>query len=170
MSGQKGDGGIGVAMRERDPRVSEPADARGDPRNDTKRDARGGKCHRFLAAASKDARVAALEPQHPLALAGEADQPRRDVRLAGRGTTAALAGIIERCARGRQMQDPRVDKGVVNHGVGAGESVQRQRREQPRITRTGPHEPDVAGFEIRQTERCAVDQVHRTDHSASGLR
>ena len=23
-----------------------------------------------------------------------------------------------------------------------------------------PHQPDVAGFEIRETERCAVDQVH----------
>jgi len=59
----------------------------------------------------------------PDLVSGEADQPRRHVRLAGRGATAALAGMIERYAGPCQTQNSRVDKGVAKHGVGTGEGM-----------------------------------------------
>ena len=66
--------------------------------------------------------------------------------------------MIEHRPRPPQTQDARVDKGVVDDNIGVHESMQGQNREQPGISRAGPDEPDMAGFEIRQTERCAVEQ------------
>ena len=37
--------------------------------------------------------------------------------------------------------------------------MERQDREETGISRTGPDEPDMAGFEIRKTEERAVEHV-----------
>ena len=71
----------------------------GEPARHARNDAEGnaglGQGQRFLAAASEDEGIAAFEPQHPLALAGELDQALADVALHRRRLAAALAGEFE---------------------------------------------------------------------------
>ncbi len=115
----------------------------------------------FLAAAPEDAGVAALQSQHPVSLLREADQPGRDVGLAGRGPPAAFSRGFEEGLRPRQVEDARVDERVVDEGVGVAEGVKRQGRQQPRIARPGSDQPDAARQKLRQMKVRAVD--HRAN-------
>ncbi len=138
----RGDAGIGQA-----------ADRRGDAGHDAERDARAGQRQRLLAAAAEDEGIAALEAQHALPGARQADESLGNVRLLRRRLAAALPGIVERRARPRQLQNARVDQRIVDDGVGVLQRVQRQQRQQPRIARPRPHQPHRPRREIRQVER-----------------
>src|SRR5947207_8770866 len=98
MAGDEGNGGIRIAMRDRDAGIGEPADPRRDPRNDAEWYARRGKRQRFFSTPPEYARVATLQPQHPVAGLRQPHEPCRDVRLGRRGTAAALPGVVERRA------------------------------------------------------------------------
>ena len=95
---------------------------RGEPARHAGNDAEGNaglrERQRLLAAAPEDEGIAALEPQHALALAGKLDQPLADVLLHGRGLAAALSGIFEQGAFAGEGKDGRVDQRVVDDDVG----------------------------------------------------
>ena len=136
-------------MGHRDAGISEPADPRSDPRHNPERDRGLGQSQRFLAAAAEDAGVAAFQPQHPPPLSRQPDQPGRDVGLAWRRASAALAGIVELHAVRRQGQDARIDKRVVDDDIGAVERMQGQGGEEPGVARPRSNQPNAARREIR---------------------
>ncbi len=121
----------------------------GDAGNDAERHARGGERLRLLGPARKDKRVAALEPQHPLAGAGERDEALRNVLLGRRRLAAALAGEFEPRPRSLEREHPRIDQRVVNDDVGLIEPGQRIEGEEPGIARSCPGEPDMARLQHR---------------------
>ena len=113
-------------MGDRDAGIGEAADAGADAGHDAEGNAGRHQRHRLLAAAPEDERIAALEPQHPPALARQLDQAKRDVGLAGRRLAAALAGIFEHGAGPCQREHARADQRVVDDDVGLAQPVQRQ--------------------------------------------
>ena len=125
MAGEEGDGVVDVAVRDRDAGVGEAADAGGDARDDAERHAGLDQRQRLLAAAAEHEGIAALEPQHALALARQLDQAARDVGLLGRRLAAALAGVFERPRRGAPASATSHDQRVIDDDVGVREAVQR---------------------------------------------
>ena len=65
-----------AAVGDRNARIGQRSDRRGDPGDHLEVDAGFGAGARLLAAASEDERIAALEPDDSLALAGEPQQQR----------------------------------------------------------------------------------------------
>ena len=82
MSRQEGDGLIDVAVRDRNAGIGQSADAGRNAGDHANVDAGLDKRLRLFTAASEHKGITALEPQNPLVLAGELDQPKRDVPLA----------------------------------------------------------------------------------------
>jgi hypothetical protein len=122
-------------------------EAAGQTRDDAEGDAGLREGQRFLAAAAEDEGIAALEPQDPLALAGERDEPLADVPLNGRGLAPALAGEFELRSLPGKGQHRRIDERVVHDDVRGPERVHGMDREQAGIARAGPDQPDRAGSE-----------------------
>ena len=77
---------IGVAMGDGNAGIGQAADARGDARHDAERHAGARQRLRFLAAAPEHEGIAALQPQHALALPRQIDQQV--------GNVALLAGLV----------------------------------------------------------------------------
>ena len=82
MARKKGHRLVDVAMGDRNAGIGKPADACRNAGNDAYVDSGLNKCLGFLAPTAENERVAALQPQHTLVLAGKLDQPKRDVALA----------------------------------------------------------------------------------------
>lgn len=133
----------------RDAVDSKRGEAARDTGDDAKRNAGIRESQSLLAAATEDEGIAAFEPQHPLALAGELDQTLADVPLSRGGFASALAGEFQRGPVAGKRQYGRVDEGVVDDGIGRREGVHRMDREQAGIARAGADEPDRAGREGR---------------------
>ena len=72
----------------------------------------------LLAAAAEQERVAALEPQHALALLGEADEQRADLLLRQFVIVGTLADIDALGLAPHEGHDPLVGQAVVEHDVG----------------------------------------------------
>ena len=95
MAGDKGHRRADVAMRDRNAGIGETADPGGDAGHDAERDRGAGQRQSLLAAAPENTGVAALQAQDAATLPRQRDQPGRDVGLARRRPSAALAGIVE---------------------------------------------------------------------------
>ena len=63
--------------------------------------------------------------------------------------SAALAGIVKLRARRGQSQDARIDKGVIDHDIGAVERMQGQGGEEAGVARPRSDQPNTARREIR---------------------
>jgi hypothetical protein len=113
---------------------------------DAERDAVLDQREGFLAAAPEDEGIAALEPQHALAFAGEPDDERRDVVLMGRGLAAPLAGEMH-FGRLGGTEDRGVDQRVVDDGIGLGEGGGDVERDLPGIARARARQPDMTRLE-----------------------
>ncbi len=143
-------------MGDRDAGIGEPADARRDAGHDAERHAGLDQRQGLLAAAPEDEGIAALEPQHPPAVARQLDQAARDVGLLRRGLAAALAGELELGAGPRKGQHALAHQGVVDHHVGLAQRVVGGQGQQARIAGPGADEPDPAGLEIGQLGKTRV--------------
>ena len=133
-----------LAMGQRDPGVGRAAGGGGHPRRDPERHAGGGQRLELLAAAAEDERIAALEPQYPLAGAGEIDQKPID---AGLGADVAIAHLADEDPfhPGRhQLEDVGADQAVVDHDVGLPHQAQRLQGEQLGAARPGADQIDLA--------------------------
>jgi hypothetical protein len=128
----------------RNSRVRRCGDAGGDARHHLESDARVRESLRLLAPAAENERIAALESNDALPLAGEADEERFDVFLARRALAATLAyevtlgHVRDRAAREYDGIHQRVE----HHRVAAREQIARTHREEPGVTRAGSHEMD----------------------------
>ena len=128
--------------RRREPPVGEGNSAQrrrrdggGNPGHDLAGHARRRQGERFLAAATEDERIAALQPHHALAAQRPADHHALE-RLADRSSAGRRAcprrPLRPRGARGGAR---RVDQRVVEHQVGRAQTVDRAQREQLRDRR-----------------------------------
>ena len=105
MAGEKDHRVIGVAVGGGQTGISQAADAGGDAGHDAERNPGLDQVLAFFAAAAEHEGIAALEPQHPLALARQFDQAQRDIALLRRRLAAALAGIFEFGAGADPIED-----------------------------------------------------------------
>jgi hypothetical protein len=152
VAGHEGDRAGDRPVGDRDARVGEPADAARDPGHDAERHPGLDQGQGLLAAAPEHEGIAALEPQHPLALAGQLHQAVGNIGLLGRRPAAALACVFELAAGPRQAQHLLADQRVVDHHVGLAQAVQCEQGQEPGRARPGPGQPDPARRQLRQIE------------------
>ncbi len=152
LAGDQDDAVVGIAGGRRDIGIGQSGDARGHAGDDAERDAGGDEAHGLLAAAAEHERIAALQAQHPQALARQFDQPLGDVPLAGRGLAAALAGKFPDHVRPGEAKHRLIDQRVVQDHLRLAERVDRMQGQQPGIARPGAGQPDLSGTEPRQAE------------------
>ncbi len=95
MAGQKGYGVIDLAVRDRNAGIGKPADTCRDARYDAERDAVLDQRQGFLATTPEDEGIATLQPQHPLPLAREFDQPQGNIPLLRRRLATTLARKLQ---------------------------------------------------------------------------
>ena len=148
MAGHEGHRRIDVAVCHRNAGIGQSGDAGGNSRHHTERHVMPDQHQAFFPAASEDERVAALQPQDPLARLRQFDEPERDIDLLCRRLSAALARVDPRAFRSGQIQDAPVDQRVVDHHIGPAQGVDCMQGQQPRIARARAHQPDPARFEV----------------------
>jgi hypothetical protein len=137
--------GLGVvAMRQRNARIRCAAGGRRDARHDLERDAGCRQLVDLLAATPEDEGIAALEPQHTLALAGEAHQQLVDVLLRQGVPAALLADVDHLGVAPHQFQHPRRDQAVVEHHIRLLHQAQGTEGQQVRITRPAADQVHLA--------------------------
>ncbi|GEC30402.1 hypothetical protein EFR01_05730 [Sinorhizobium fredii] len=139
---------IDLAVGHRDAGIGKPADARGDARHDTERDAVLDERQGLLAAAAEDKGVAALEAQYPEPGACELDEAERDVALLWRGLAAAFAGKFERDARLGELQAIGIHQRIMNDYIRLPERIGSMQRQEARIAGAGADKPDGTGIEF----------------------
>ena len=137
---------VAVAGRRRDAVDRERREAARYAGHDPERDAGPGQRQGLLAAAAEHERVAALEAQHPPALAGQRDQPGGDALLRRRMRRPPRLPANSRVAPGpRHAEDALVDQGVVDHDVGRREGVGGWRVSRPGSPGPAPTSQTVPG-------------------------
>src|SRR5262249_1365554 len=90
------------------------------------------------------ARIAALEPQDALSRARELDEAVGDGALLGGRSAAALAREFEPRLRARARQHPADPERVVPPNARLWKAPARSKPQQPRISRSGAREPNMA--------------------------
>ena len=103
---------------------------------------------RLFAAAAEDERISTLEAEYPATLAGQFDEPERDVALQWRWLATALSGEDTLGTRARPIEDRRLDERIVDDHVGLPERIQRVQRQQARVAGPGAAEPYPAGQQL----------------------
>src|SRR5689334_12704123 len=121
-----------------------------DTGNDPEGDSRFDQVLAFLTAAAEHERIPALETKHPLTLACEFDQAKRDIALLGRGLATALAGIFELRAGADPIENGGVDERVIDNDVAGLEGMITQKRHEPGCAGACAHEPNPPRFEDRK--------------------
>ncbi len=143
-----------AAVGRRDPGPRQGRHPGGHARHHLERDALRHQRLGLLAAAAEDVRVAALEPDHPLACAGEEHQQRGDLLLGDRMAAGRLADRVQ-LDRGRQIARQRPGREpVVHHRVGLGEAAPAAHREQAGAAGTGAHQRHQPGHRGRAGAGC----------------
>ena len=155
-----------IAVRERYAGISGAAYRRRDARTNLKRHALVGERFDLLAAASEHEGIAALQPQHALALSGEADQHLADLALRRGVISRAFADIDALRLPRYEVEDRGIDEPVIEHDVGLLHQAQRAERQEIGIAGAGAHEIDLA--HPRLAERC--DTVEFGDQPRFGAR
>ncbi len=143
MPGDHGERGAHPPLRHRDAGHGRGGHHRRDARHDLEVDAGAGERERFLATASEDERVAALQAHHPPAVEAELDQQGID-QLLRDGRAGALADVDQLGLGVRQGEDARADERVVDDDLGLLQPSQATDRQQLRIARSGADERDEA--------------------------
>src|SRR5215472_4973804 len=160
MASDEGDGGIDLAMRDRNPGIGQAPDARADARHDSEGDTRRHQRQGLLPPTAEYEGIAALQAQHPPALASELDQPERDVALLRRRLAAALARIFQLDAGPCEIEDAAIDQRVIDDHLGLAQAVERKDREQAGIARPSPGEPHTSRLEGRQVAENLLHAAH----------
>ena len=124
-------------MRDRNARVIRRRDDGRNARHHFKWNLRRRQSLCFLAAATENVGIAALEPDDAFARARPGDEQRGDFVLRHRHVFSARD---EFGGRRREAEQGGIDERVVEHHVGVPEQFRAAQREQPRVARTGPDE------------------------------
>ena len=129
-------------MRDRDARVGGGRHAGGDAGDDLEGDAGRAQPLGLLTPAAEHERVPSLEADDLAPGRPVLEQQRLDLLLRGRGTAALLAGVEQLGVGPRAVQRGGRDEAVIDDDVGAGNELQRPRRQQARIARAGADQVD----------------------------
>ncbi len=116
-----------------------------DPGHDLDRDAGRDASDGFLAAAAEHVRVAALEPDHPLAFAGPLDQHVVDLLLRQGMRVRRLPGFDDLDVGLELRQQPARAESVDDDDVRLGEQPTAAHRDQPGVARPTTDERDPSG-------------------------
>ena len=133
-----------VAVRERNTGVIRRGDDGRNARHDFKLDFRRRECLGFFRAATKNVRIAALEPHDSFSFARFFDDQVVDLFLR---KICALAARNDFRLRAREPEQNRIHEQVINDHVRAPEQFRAAQREQARVARPGADEINCAfGF------------------------
>jgi len=146
------------AMRQGNSDGGGDAGCGGDPRNHLEGDPGARQRERLLATAAEDERIATFQPHDALALARERHQQPVDLPLRHRVPAALLAGVDSLGASRQTRQDLRRNEVVVDHHVGGREQARGLEREQLRVPRPRPHQPDANALIHRALRRTKPTQ------------
>jgi hypothetical protein len=144
MAGDENAGLRVIAMRQRNAGIGRAPARRRDARTHLERNAMLGELLDLLAAAPEDERIAALEPQHALALFGQRHQHLADFLLRHGMVGAALADIDALGLAADEIEDVVADQPVVEHDIGLLHEPLGAEGEQIGIARPGADEIDLA--------------------------
>ncbi len=142
MAGEEDEGAGSVAMGERDAELGGAGQRRGHAGHHHGPDARGAQGGELLSAAGEDQRVAALEADDALALAGEADEQRIDLGLGQAVIAARLADIVALGVLAGAGEDLGGDEPVMDDGIRRAEQALGVEGEELGIAGTGADEID----------------------------
>jgi len=131
-------------MCHRDSRGGGRSERGGHAGNHVPRDAGGGQELRLFPAASKQKWIAALQPDHSLAVARTLDQQCVDLVLLPGNAPATLADEDAVAEVRRELQDIGIDQRVVDNGVAGFEQFFGTQRQQAGIARTRADQKDFA--------------------------
>ncbi len=160
VTGREDNGVVGLARRRRYAGKCGCRQPRRQPRNDAERDAGARQRQRLLAPAPEHERVAALQAHDFLAFARKPDDEIVDVGLVRRRFSTALAGGAHLGAGARQLEDARIDEGVMHDHIAFTQGMHRHQGEQARIAGSGADEPHFAGGEIGKCGECCGQALH----------
>src|ERR1019366_7494576 len=116
----------------------------GDPEDDLEGDARGGERLDLLPAAAEHKRIAALQPQHALALACQPHQQGVDFSLAERVLPAFLARVNALRVPPAQFEDGYRNEMIVDDDFSLAQQLRRTQCQQLRIAGPRPDQIDDA--------------------------
>ncbi len=139
---------VDAAHGGRDAGRTQRGEARGEAGQEAERHGGLRQRQRLLAAAAEDIGVAALEPQHAAAGAGERDQQRVDRLLLDGGLAASFADEEQLGAFGHR-DHLGIDQRVVHQCVGLAERRDDVEGQAAGVAWTGAGEPHMAGLEPR---------------------
>ncbi len=142
MPGHEAHAGREAAVGQRHPERRGATGRRRDARHDFEAQTVRNQMFGFLAAATEEIRIAALEPDHGPPTFRQADQQRVDLRLRHRMASRLFADA-DPCGSGRdQGEDRGRDEPVVDDDVGLVQKSARLDRQQIGIAGAGPDEID----------------------------
>ena len=144
MAGHNRHGGSRVAVRHRNSRAERRRERRGNARNHVEADAVFSQIFGLFSAAAEQERIAALQPNHHLALARFVDKQFVDLILARIVTADRLAHVNALGGRLRQRQYVLLNQPVVNNDIGRLDQVRRLDRQQLRMPGAGPNQIDFS--------------------------
>ncbi|OPZ17181.1 MAG: hypothetical protein BWZ10_01249 [candidate division BRC1 bacterium ADurb.BinA364] len=144
LGGEDMDRGGHAADRRRDAGIGRRGEGGGHARHDFAGRSGGAQFGRFFGAAAKYAGIAAFEPDHPLARAGQFDEQRVGVLLLHPMEPGALARVDEPGAGAGVAQQRRIDQRVENDHVG------------------GFQQPPPAQGQQARRAGAGADQIHRS--------
>src|SRR5262245_9291582 len=132
-------------MRYRNSGERRYGDGAGNSRHNFKRNSRLGQRARLFAAASKDKRVAALQPAHVLAFARLLDHEPVDVFLLGAFFARFLSNADDLGFRAGFFEQMQVDQAVMKDDVGFAEARQAPHGDQVGVSRAGANDVNGSG-------------------------
>ena len=132
-------------MGQGDPCIGRAPRGRGDAGHHLERNAEGREGLDLLPAAAEDERIAALEPQHPLAGEREPGEEIVDLVLRDRVVTGLLPGVDSLGVAPRQIEHRVRHQAVVDDDVRLLHEPQGPEREQVRVAGSSPDQVHLAG-------------------------
>ena len=132
-------------MRDRDPRIGGHRHGRCDARDHFKGNAFPDQFFQFFTAPPEDERISAFKTEHFFAFFRLPHQDPVDLILWHRMVSCVLAHIDHFRFRRDTAQDLSADKSVIDDHIRTFDQLRGLHREQARIARPGPGQPDFPG-------------------------
>ncbi len=148
------------SMRQRNAGIGGAGQRGGDAGHDFESDAVLAQEFQFLAAATKDKRVATLQPNHPLASASVLQHQRVDSNLRRMVITRLFSDLDKFGVAAREREYFFTHQAIVQDDIGLVEQAQRAQGQQSRIAGAGANERDAtATCRCRLGRQCFIERL-----------
>jgi len=131
-------------MRRSPKPARQPRKTGSDSRHHSKWHAGSRQDQHFFAAAPKNKRIPAFEPEDSKSAMRVIDHLNADRILRDRGGAGAFTDEMQLRAGSCQRQHSGIDQGIVNNDVGLQQRGERIERQQSGVARSGANQPDLA--------------------------